>query len=165
MHASGMWVIRKSPETVKLVEEWLYWNCIDECCSLGRAEVEDDCSFWDAEEDFKIGHRHDQSISGLLINAMGNKLVEIPDDHAGMHPYNFLQFARTDVNYKFIDSINHNKKDPNRDPVPGDRVYNKKEMLLHVFDIEMEGEVKYYVVGKIRASAYRTIKENLRLVS
>lgn len=103
-HASGMWVIRKSPETLMFVEEWLYWNLISECASLGPSN--NDRSYWSEEYQNKVGHRHDQSISGLLINKIGNNLLEIPEDFfiTGLNPYNFLQFTRLDVEYTFINS-------------------------------------------------------------
>jgi len=103
-HASGMWVICKNDETLRFVEEWLYWNLIPDCASLGHPEILNDYTFWVEEKNKKIGHRHDQSISGLLINRMGNNLIEIPLDMLGFHPYNFLQFTRKNVNYTFINS-------------------------------------------------------------
>lgn len=107
-HASGMWVIQKSPDTSKVIEEWLFWNQIDECASLGPADTDPtkytNHAYWKEEENNKIGHRHDQSISGLLINKMNNNLIVPPENMDGFHPYNFLQFAKTDVNYTFINS-------------------------------------------------------------
>lgn len=100
-HASGMICIRKTPETVKFVEEWLYWNLNPKCASLGDPENGTD-GYWQAESDRKIGHRHDQSISGLLLNARNAKLVDIL--HNNMNPYNFLQFCRVGQKYNFIDS-------------------------------------------------------------
>jgi hypothetical protein len=88
------------------VEEWLRWNLIDECASLGSSENEPvlpekcKCEYWHDEVSKygKIGHRHDQSISGLLINKMGNKLVR------NQRNYNFLSFCKVDFPYEFIES-------------------------------------------------------------
>lgn len=108
-HASGMFVIQKTPDTLEFVKEWLYWNSIDECASLGPVNTQD-CSYW-AEESIthgKVGHRHDQSISGLLINKRNNKLIETSESYerplSGIHPYNFLQFSSNKFNYTFLDS-------------------------------------------------------------
>jgi site-specific DNA-adenine methylase len=46
----------------------------------------------------KIGHRHDQSISGLLINRMNNRLVK------NVGKYNFLDYCRIGYEYSFIES-------------------------------------------------------------
>jgi hypothetical protein len=121
-HASGMLVFQKSPRSITFVEEWLHWNLIDECASLGPVRAEDLSGFsygdtasglngyvvlrkpfdyWNAEvaADYgKIGHRHDQSISGLLANKLKHKLVKETDD------YCFLNFCRKNKNYEFIDS-------------------------------------------------------------
>lgn len=107
-HASGMWVIQKSPATSQLIEEWLFWNQIDECASLGPISTDPakllNHAYWKEEEHVKVGHRHDQSISGLLINKMNNNLIVPPENMDGFHPYNFLQFAKTNINYTFINS-------------------------------------------------------------
>lgn len=107
-HASGMWVIQKSPATSQIIEEWLFWNQIDECASLGPATTDptkfQNHIYWKEEENIKIGHRHDQSISGLLINKMNNNLIVPPENMDGFHPYNFLQFAKIGLNYTFINS-------------------------------------------------------------
>lgn len=117
-HASGMWVICKTEDTLKFIEEWLYWNLFEECSIVGRASVANDYSFAIEEGQSydpvtllelrpeAVSHRYDQSISGLLINRRGNKLVETPEDFwvTGLNPYNFLQYARKNVIYTFIDS-------------------------------------------------------------
>ena len=105
-HASGMIVLQKSKKSMDFVNEWLYWNLIDECASLGSVEndpvlPEDGISeYWHEEvtKYGKIGHRHDQSISGLLINKMGNKLVN------NLQNYNFLSFCKVDFPYTFTES-------------------------------------------------------------
>lgn len=105
-HASGMMVFQKSTKSMDFVEEWLKWNILDECASLGSVNsdpVSTDlckCEYWHEEslKYGKIGHRHDQSISGLLINKIGNKLVR---NHGN---YNFLSFCMTAREYQFVDS-------------------------------------------------------------
>ena len=105
-HASGMIVLQKSKKSMDFVEEWLYWNLIDECASLGSSENDPvlpdkcKCEYWNEEvhKYGKIGHRHDQSISGLLINKMGNRLIKNQGN------YSFLSFCKVDVSYTFIDS-------------------------------------------------------------
>lgn len=121
-HASGMMVFHKSRRTMDFVEEWLHWNLDDECASLGPVREEDLASivptetvaalngyvvlrkaydYWNAEVEAglgKIGHRHDQSISGLLINKLHGKLVVETEN------YNLLNFCRRDRRYDFIDS-------------------------------------------------------------
>lgn len=162
MGASGMWCIRKTPDTMEFVEEWLKWNCDEDCASLGKIDVEDDYSFWTAEshlefgkEGYKMGHRHDQSISGLLLNRRDAKLVDIL--YNDMNPYNFLQYCRTDVGYKFINS--NPVKDIN--PInPGDDVENDKGVKLKVLRIE-NGK---YIVGKSEGSCYATTKDKLKLI-
>jgi len=102
-HASGMVVLQKSKKSMDFAEEWLHWNLIDECASLGPSENElnpGKHEYWyeEFEKYGKSGHRHDQSISGLLINKMGNKLVK---NHGS---YNFLSFCLPDRKYEFIES-------------------------------------------------------------
>ncbi|MDQ3047066.1 MAG: hypothetical protein M3R27_05915 [Bacteroidota bacterium] len=151
MHASGMWVIRKTKKTVKLIEDWLAYNLIDECCSLGWAHIPNDDSFWTgAEENTKMGCRHDQSISGLLLARINQKFVDIV--YNDMHPYNFLQFARKDHEYKFIECL------PKIDI--GDSVVNKQGTEMKVWRIE----TGHYVVGQLEASLYATSRENLKLI-
>ena len=103
-HASGTIVLCKSADTLKFVEEWLYWNLIDECAGLGWANIENDTSFWNEEWPIKIGHRHDQSISGLLINKMGYSLIKESTDLWRPNISNFLRFARVGIHYDFVDS-------------------------------------------------------------
>lgn len=107
-HASGMFVVEISKKSRDFVDEWFCYNQMPECASLGPA-TEDSTkyanhSYWVAEDKIKIGHRHDQSISGLLINKMNNDLVEIPEDTNGIHGYNFLNFCKKNTKYTFINS-------------------------------------------------------------
>lgn len=154
MHASGMWVIRKTPDTVDFVEKWLMWNCIDECASLGKADVAGDDSFWREELDYKKGHRHDQSISGLLLCARNQKFVDIV--YNDMHPYNPLQFARKGVEYKFIESL------PKIDK--GDIVGNAAGVQMKVWRIDKLHGRDYFIVGQLEQSCYGTSRENLLLI-
>jgi hypothetical protein len=168
MHASGMWCIRKTEDTLSLVKEWLKWNCDEDCCSMGRIAIPDDYSFWNAESQLgKMGHRHDQSISGLLVNNAGHKLIDIL--YNNMNPYNFLQYTRTDEVYSFIDphnvKVEQNNKETNTSDISiNDIVINERGTELKVFRIEKgeDGE-NLYIVGKSDASLYATTKEYLKL--
>ncbi len=107
-HASGMIVLQKSSITLAFVEEWLYWNSDVDCAALGKVTDAKE-TFWEQEEkEFKkLGHRHDQSISGLLLNRMNHKLVETLDYYErpkGTSPYNFLHFCEKNFSYSFFDS-------------------------------------------------------------
>lgn len=160
MHASGMMCIRKTPETVKFVEEWLYWNLNPKCASLGDPESGTD-EYWQAEADRKIGHRHDQSISGLLLNARNAKLVDIL--HNDMNPYNFLQFCRVGQEYKFIDSNTpvEPRMDMNKVFIRvGSHVRNEADVLLRVYGVN-GNEIK---VGQFEQSCWVEDRSKLRLV-
>lgn len=166
-HASGMFVIRKTPRTVQFVDEWLYWNLIDECASLGKANDINDYSFINEEcwenGGIKLGHRHDQSISGLLINDMGNKLVDIHYKFNGFNPYNPLQFMRTDITYDFIDP-NTARDIKDIGITIGSQVFNAEGAQLTVFGINTEEDGReLIVVGKHRASCYKTERIHLKL--
>lgn len=154
MHASGMLAICKTEATHIFIEEWLKWNLIDECCALGSKEGEAD-EFWVHEsESTKLGHRHDQSISGLLLNAINHKLIDIVYNQ--MNPYNFLQFARIGQEYKFIESL----------PVlnVGDKVINHQGTEVAVWRIDNEGDNKKYIVGQLKESCYGTERQNLKKI-
>jgi hypothetical protein len=104
-HASGFFCIKKTEKTIKFVEEWLYYNLIDECASLGFTESKKPQFWWEEGSSIeknsinKVGHRHDQSISGLLINKMNNKLV-VPIQN--YYPtFNFLTFCLLNQTYSF----------------------------------------------------------------
>jgi len=159
MCASGMWCIKKTKETMAFVEEWLKWNCDEECASLGRVAIADDYSFWveeghaeEGKEGNKLGHRHDQSIASLLLNRRDAKFVDIL--HNDMNPYNFLQFMKTDVGYKFISGT------PEKRTINiGDVVTNDRGVELNVYRIENG----MYVVGKSLGSCYATTVDKLKL--
>lgn len=161
MGASGMWTIRKTPDTMDFMNEWLKWNLDAECSALGDPNIPDDYSYWEQEshEEFgkpgyKMGHRHDQSISSLLLNKRRAKFLDIL--HNEMNPYNFLQYTRTNETFRFIDS--YNPLDNSNIEI-GNTVINEKGIELKVFRIE-NGE---YIVGKNPASAYATTKEHIKL--
>jgi hypothetical protein len=99
-HAGGFLALRKCPKTVAFVQAWLHCNLIDECASLGpvtgRAHEH---KYWAEEQAAgfgKFGHRHDQSVSGLLVNALGNRLIK------NTHGYCFLNFCSLGTDYEFI---------------------------------------------------------------
>jgi hypothetical protein len=159
-HASGMMCIRKTPETVKFVEEWLYWNLNPKCASLGDPESGTD-GYWQAESDRKIGHRHDQSISGLLLNARNADLVDIL--HNDMNPYNFLQFCRVGQEYNFINSNTpiEPRMDMNKVFIRvGSHVRNEADVLLRVFGVDGDN-IK---VGQFEESCWIEDRSKLKLV-
>ena len=123
-----MIIIKKTDRIVKFVEEWLHFNKIPECCSMCNAEILEEPNtkfvkntdkyfkhigggeyykYWNEglEENPKLhGHRHDQSISGLLLNKMEHKLINIVKAPL-FGKFNFLEYCRYDQKYKFIDSL------------------------------------------------------------
>ncbi len=163
MHASGMIVLQKSQRTVDFVNEWLYWNCIDECACLGRANVPGDYSFWDFKEEFtKMGHRHDQSISGLLINKMGNNLIDIVHN-TSFQTYNFLNLCLPNYKYSFIDP-NTIINGPRR-LKKGDKVKNQQDQELFIFEFRPSHGTEWILVGPHRESCYLTTKDKLTLIN
>ena len=126
-HASGMIIMKKTDKIVKFVEEWLYFNKIPECSSMSSKQLEETNTefvkkvdkyfeyigggdyyiYWSEgviENTRLQGHRHDQSISGLLLNKMGHKLIYIKKSPF-FGRFNFLEYCRYDQQYKFIDSM------------------------------------------------------------
>ncbi len=157
-----MMCIRKTPETVKFVEEWLLWNLDPECASLGV----DGCEFWDAEKDVKVGHRHDQSISGLLLNARGAYLVDVL--HNTMNPHNFLQFCRVDQAYTFINSnspVERESLDMTKIFMrAGSDVVNEQGIKLKVFRVDYVDGKERFVVGLFEESAWYSERDKLTLI-
>jgi len=104
-HASGMIVLQKTQKSIEFVQEWLKYNLIDECASLGNVYEDPEktvANFWVEEYLVKSGHRHDQSISGLLINKMNNDLVVGPNNY---YPtYNFLTYCIVNHRYGRVNS-------------------------------------------------------------
>lgn len=160
-HASGMMCIRKTPETVKFVEEWLAWNLDPECASLGDG----DDSYWNEEQEFKVGHRHDQSISGLLLNKRNAKLVDIL--YNDISPYNFLQYCRVNQEYTFIDSnspVDRETLDMTKVFMrAGSKVYNEQGVEITVFRVDYVDGKERFVVGHFEESAWATTRDKLRL--
>jgi hypothetical protein len=162
-HASGFIAIRKTPETVEFMREWLHWNVIDECACMGWANIPDNYEFWDQEASRKMGHRHDQSISGLLLNKRKADLVEIVSGYNGFNPYNFLQYCKPEAFYEFISSNNKNIPGPD-EILKGSRVKNEKGIELLVFEFQPENGIEWIVVGRHESSKYRTTKNTLTLI-
>jgi hypothetical protein len=161
MHASGMMVFQKTQQIVDFVDEWLYFNCIDECASLGRAHITNDYSIWDdSERHNKMGHRHDQSISGLLINKYGYQLVDLPIAPHTVPTYNFLNFCRIRYKYPFIDPNINPEKEPRLKK--GDWVKNKAGEKLKIFEFRPENGIEWIIVGPHEQSCYATTKEHLK---
>jgi hypothetical protein len=104
-HASGMIVLQKTQKSIEFVQEWLKYNLIDECASLGNVYEDPEKTipnFWIEECLLKSGHRHDQSISGLLINKMNNDLIVGPNNN---YPtYNFLTYCIVNQRYRRVNS-------------------------------------------------------------
>ncbi len=161
-HASGMMCIRKTPDTVKFVEEWLHWNLDPECASLGAVG----CEYWDEEKEFKVGHRHDQSISGLLLNARNANLVDIL--HNEMNPHNFLQFCRVGQEYSFINSntpVERESLDMTKIFIRrGSKVLNEQGVEINVFRVDYVDGQERFVVGLFEESAWATTRDKLTLI-
>ncbi len=105
-HASGLVVLQKNDLSVNFAEKWLYYNSIPECASI---MTETNPSLWLNEvlNFHKIGHRHDQSISGLLVNDMNSKIIETLDYFerpAYFNPYVFFNFCLKNHKYNFFES-------------------------------------------------------------
>ena len=66
MCASGVLLMKKKEFVVNLIDEWLKYNLIPDCASLGPSDK--NTEYWREECDKKFGHRHDQSIISLLMN-------------------------------------------------------------------------------------------------
>lgn len=99
-HASGFMVLRKDEKSKKFIDEWIYYSSIPDCIEATKDDVQ---------------HRTDQSVSGILINKMGNRLVRcLPGhlQHTVINPYNLFSFCQIETEYNFTDSIQpmRNKK-------------------------------------------------------
>ena len=98
--ASGMICIRKTEITEQLVGKWLHYNSIPECAAMNVSEHEN--FYHDGKPGYKLGNRSDQGVLSLLLNARNYNYCDIV--YNDLNPYNFLNFCRKDVNYKFINS-------------------------------------------------------------
>lgn len=97
-HAGGLIILQKNSESISFANEWLLWNLDPECASLGP--INGQHTYWHSETRNgigKIGHRHDQSISGLLIAKMGKKLLR------GLKTFCFLECC-LNKNYDFVET-------------------------------------------------------------
>lgn len=162
-HASGMIVMIKTKVTEQFVEEWLYWNCDDRCACLGRADVPGDYSYWsDWEDQRKMGHRHDQSISGLLMSKYDRSLVWLKD-YVIHNPYNFVNLCFPKSEYIAYDFVRSNTPSNHAHRINrGDVVINQQGHLLTVFDVMNKFGEEVYIVGFHRQSAYKATIENIR---
>lgn len=161
-HASGFIALRKSEKTLEYMREWMHWNCIDECASMGWAAKPDNYEFWDEEQIRKMGHRHDQSISGLLLNRMGANLLDLKH-HMGLNPYNFLTYCKSDTEYQFISS--NNKNIPAHDEIiKGSTVVNENGVELTVYEFQPHNGIEHIRVGKNISSTYLTTRDHLTLL-
>ena len=107
-HASGLVVLRKNDKSVKFVDDWLKWNLIPECGGLVTWLVEghEELSEGRCHGGKKHGHRHDQSISGLLVNELDLNLVNT-FDVLSVHEYShwcLLSLCIQNHDYRFVDS-------------------------------------------------------------
>jgi hypothetical protein len=159
MHASGMIVLQKNTLSKMFVEEWLHFNLDPDCCALGNPNIEDDYSYWDEyEKRYKMGHRHDQSISGILLNFHNPKLIDTPKTE--INPYNFLNYCKIGADYNFIDS---NTLPPKRRIKKGMDVLNYAGIKLRVFEIWPSANgLEKIIVGRHRESAYQTTEDKLQ---
>lgn len=163
MPASGLIVIRKTPKTVDLVKEWLYWCQIDKCSCLGKSDVPGDYSYWDGHEaDTKLGARSDQSILGLLLCRDEYQFVNPAAYSAEIPNHNPLLYSNKEETYTFMDP-NYNPQTERRIK-KGDKVKNAKGVELTVWEIRYEHGIEHFIVGEHRESCYRTLVENLTLV-
>ncbi len=156
-HAGGTLVLQKNSMTVEFVNKYLLYSMMPECSALGR--VDGDYSFWtDKEDRYKMGHRHDQSITGLLVNALNPQCLD-PDyappggTAAIPHPYNFLNMCIHGSMYNVI-KTNSGFRDNGR-VRKGDKVKNKKGVVLNVFEVWPEGGVEMAVIGGHREAAFK----------
>lgn len=126
-HATGLVVLQKCKKSVEFAEEWLYWNSIEDCGCMGPA-TEPLLWYNEVIQNFKVGHRHDQSVSGLLINKMNHKIIETLDYYerpSGVSPYLLFNFCKPDFKYNFFNSVQpkrnlqHKMVSPDGDPKAG----------------------------------------------
>jgi hypothetical protein len=161
MPASGMMVFRKNKLSMDFINRWLTWNKIDQCSALGWANRDNDYSFWDGEDEKKMGHRHDQSVAGLLINDMNPNCVDhYQRDWPG---HNFLNYCYTGQTYNMIDTNTIVKESASR-IFKGDHVINEQGIKLKVFEIRSINNVEWILVGLHRESLYMTTADKLKKV-
>jgi len=102
MPGSGLIFIRKRENTLNLIDEWLHYNMIPECASLGIHN-----EYWNNECSKKQGHRHDQSIISILLCKYNYKLL-LPNNFPIKNQlWNFINYIQLNHNYQFIDPNTH----------------------------------------------------------
>ena len=103
-HMSTLMVLHKNNMVVNFVDEWLKWNLVPECASLA---INGSYENWLTDQrNGKLGHRHDQSISGLLVNKLCPNLIKtygVP----GVPTFNFLAVCDVKHKYQFANSVLH----------------------------------------------------------
>lgn len=161
MCASGLFAFIVDKKSRAFIDSWLHYNTIDECCALGKANKVDDYSFWGSFEDkYKMGHRHDQSIAGLLMNEYNPLLINhIVGD---WHVYNFINYC-----YNKTAGYEDSRKGPNiaNRICKGDTVKNKAGVELRIFEVWPDHATgkEIYIVGKHREAAWQETEENLTI--
>lgn len=98
--ASGMICVRKTTETVAIIEWWLRLCNIEQYSCMNIDETEN--SYQSGKPGVKAGNRHDQSIISLILNSGDCNFCDII--YNDLNPYNFLNFCLPEFNYKFINS-------------------------------------------------------------
>lgn len=117
-HASGLIVIKKQPDTIDFVDEWIKYNAMPECSGMGRAtpgsqdSVALEITPIDKGGGGKLGHRHDQSVSGILLNRRNGKIIkqQYNSHHLGTSVYLFLNYCQKRMHYDWILSTLEQKK-------------------------------------------------------
>jgi hypothetical protein len=168
-HASGMMAFVANEKTREFASEWLKYNIEPMCCALGIKEG--DYIFADQERNFKKGHRHDQSISGLLINKYDYQLV-MPPDTQGMNMFNMFNYMRKDWDYELVSSLGTKERFFPHGIEIGDKVRNVEGNELFVFDVEEMtdiekediGETHWYLVGGHPFAQFKTIAQYLTVI-
>jgi len=191
-HAGGMMVIKKTEKNINFVKEWLHYNTIKECCSLAdydyiekyeKDSIINHCEFKESKgtliywtdglkENPKLaGHRHDQSISGLLLNKLNHKLIN-PLSNIIFSKWNFLEYCRKDLKYEFI------APDPNSQiikiniPRLKNNFNDKEELLIsycenkknHILKATLTQQQKVFYITEIKKyfkQEYNKLKEEL----
>jgi hypothetical protein len=117
--ASGLIVLQKNNKTVRLVNEWEKYCKIDGCArSEGYAK------------NGKIGHRHDQSVLGLLFTDFDIPILDklhADEQYIMMNPNNFLNYCQTNTTYRKIPS-NMDIKDLKFSRIDGNMKIEKREI-------------------------------------
>ena len=103
-HCTGLVVVKKTPDTLDFLDEWIFYNSMPECGGLGvERDPSSDFSLCPSK---KLGHRHDQSVSGILINKRNGNICKKLGNRQllPINEHNFLNFCQKNTPYHFIDS-------------------------------------------------------------